>query len=125
VGFAMIGFQASGPSLLELVDNGTHAGLLDPSRLEDAIRAGFEGARFYRQAPFIGVAIEPEDSDPELAGVSLEPLPDGGGARPSHIIALCGNGAPDPNDRTLVELPFLEFEALSEAEKERASGDLH
>lgn len=123
-GFCLIGFQASGRSWVELADQDDGPLLLEPLRLEEAVRAAFPGARFYRQAPFIGVAIQPQDIDPKDASVSLEPSLAGPEPPASHVIALAGTGAPDPEERTLIELPFTEFEAMTEVAKARSAGDL-
>jgi chromosome segregation ATPase len=123
-GFCLIGFPSNGRSVVELVEDDRGGSALEPYRLEEAVRAIFPDARFYVQSPFIGVAIQPEALDTRDAGVSLEPSLAGSSPRPSHVIALCGSGAPLPEERTLVELPFNDFEAMTEAAQSRAAGDL-
>lgn len=122
-GFCALAYQANGRSLLELVEDNGAMLLLEPSRVEDAIREALPRARFYHQLPFVGVTIEPEDAGTE-GGVSLEPSTGGVAPRPSHVIALWGRSAPLPEERTLVELPFTELEAVTEAAHARASHDL-
>lgn len=122
-GFAAIAYQSTGRSFVELVEDEGGGSLLEPSRLEDAIRESMPKARFYRQMPFIGVAIEPEHAEGE-AGLALEPALAQSAQDPSHVIALWGDSAPVPEERTLVELPFRELEAISDAAHARASNDL-
>lgn len=119
-GFCLLAYPSSGRALVDLVEDGPLPAL-SPSRLEDAVREVFTGARFYLQAPFVGVAIEPEGRRAE--GVSLEPSTDTTPSRPSHVLAFAGRGLPELQDRTLVELPFLDFEAMAEAERARTTAD--
>jgi chromosome segregation ATPase len=123
-GFAAIAYQSTGRSFVELVEDEGPGSLLEPSRLEDAIREALPKARFYRQMPFIGVAIEPDDQGAGEASLALEPALAGTAQDPSHVIALWGDSAPVPEERTLVELPFRELEAISDAAHARASHDL-
>lgn len=123
-GFVLVGFAATGRSLTHLVSDDPALPELEPQRLERAVREAFPDARFYVQSPFIGVTIHREGEDPATLDVSLDPSLSGPEARPSHVLAIGGPDAPDPNDRTLVELPFLDFEALTEASQARSSADL-
>ncbi len=122
-GFVLVGFAANGRSLTHLVADDATYPALEPHRLESAVRDAFPDARFYVQSPFIGVTIHREGEDPAALDVSLDPSLSGPVARPSHVLALGGGGAPHPQDRTLVELPFLDFEALQEAAQAKNAAD--
>ncbi len=120
-GFALLGFE-SGRGLSRLVGDPTPPPLLEPRRIEMAVRAVFQDARFYQQTPFIGVAIQPQGT--ERSDVPVDPSLAATGARPSHVIALAGRGAPDGFGPKLVELPFLDFEATAQAAQARSAADV-
>ncbi len=117
-GFCLLGFQGAGRTFTDLVQDGESGPLppAAPQEIESAIRRVFPDVTFYHQAPFVGVAIQPEGVDVLDADVSLDPtLAAHTGPRPSHVIGLGGRGCEKPQDRTLIELPFLEFEAVTES----------
>ncbi len=120
-GFALLGFE-SGRGLSRLVDDRSPPPPLEPKRLQMAVKAVFPTARFYQQKPFIGVAIQPEGA--EATGVSVAPSLAASHARPSHVIALAGAGAPEGLDPTLVALPFIDFEASAQAAQARSAADV-
>ncbi|MEQ9497097.1 MAG: methyltransferase domain-containing protein [Deltaproteobacteria bacterium] len=122
-GFMLVGFAATGRSLTHLAADEGEYPELEPHRLESAVKDTFPDARFYVQSPFIGVTIHREGQDPASLDVSLDPSLSGPVARPSHVLAIGGAGAPEPQDRTLVELPFLDFEALQEAVQAKSAAD--
>lgn len=122
-GFVLVGFAATGRSLVHLVSDDATYPELEPQRLESAVKDAFPDARFYVQSPFIGVTIHREGEDPAQLDVSLDPSLSGPVARPSHVLAIGGAGAPHAQDRTLVELPFLDFEALQEATQAKTAAD--
>jgi chromosome segregation ATPase len=121
-GFCLLGYGADGRSLVELIDDDPKVLAMEPNEIEAGVRAIFPDARFYLQSPFVGVTIHPKGLDPSEADVSLDPSL-ATTSRPSHVIAFCGR-APEAAYRTLVELPFVAFQALTEAAQERAQSDL-
>ena len=120
-GFVLLGFE-SGRGLSRLVERPSPPPPLEPKRLERAVREVFGDARFYQQTPFIGVAIHPAGADD--AKVAVDPSFAARTSRPSHVIALAGRGAPESVDSTLVELPFLDFEATAQAAQARSAADV-
>ncbi|MCB9651755.1 MAG: methyltransferase domain-containing protein [Deltaproteobacteria bacterium] len=123
-GFCMLAFPGDGRDLAHLFDAQPVVASQEAERLEHAVLKSFPKARFLLQAPFVGVALSPAGKAPGEVDVALEPGLAGGSGRPSHVIALCGKGAPDFADRTLVELPFVDFEAMTDAAQARASSDV-
>ena len=122
-GFVLLGFESGGRGLSRIVDDAVPPPPFESKRLEMAVRSVFPDARFYQQKPFIGVAIQPEGTDGPDA-VSLDPSLAASASRPSHVIALAGTGAPTSLDPTLVELPFLDFEATAQALHARSAADV-
>lgn len=122
-GFAVFGYASTGRSLVDLIGDEPKILPVEPSDLEARIKEVFPGSQFYLQSPFVGVTIQPKGVDPLSADVALEPELAGPNAAPSHVIVLSGR-APEATDRTLVELPYLAFEAMTDAGRERSQSDL-
>ncbi|MEL7370522.1 MAG: methyltransferase domain-containing protein, partial [Myxococcota bacterium] len=119
-GFALIGFESGGRGLGQVVDDRAPPPLLDAGRLQSAIRAAFADARFFQQTPFVGVAIHPEGNG-QAADVAVDPSLAARSAQPSHVIAIAGAGTPGNLGPTLVEIPFLDFEATAQAAHARSA----
>lgn len=123
-GFCMLAFPGPGRDLTHLLDAEPDLSVMATNHLEAAVRQAFPQTRLLQQAPFVGVAIHPQGRPPGDVDVALEPALAGGVGRPSQVLALCGRGAPTLSDRTLVELPFSDFEAMTDAAQARVSSDI-